>query len=32
MTTKKKVKNEIRQFGEYILGRKRRLRGGYKRK
>ena len=33
MTTKgKKVKNEIRQYGQYINGKKRRLRGGYKRR
>lgn len=33
MTSKrKKVKNEIRQYGEYINGKKRRLRGGYKRR
>lgn len=33
MTSKrKKVKNEIRQYGKYINGKKRRLRGGYKRR
>ena len=31
MTSKgKKVKNEVRQYGQYINGVKRRLRGGYK--
>ena len=33
MTTKRKrVKNEIRQYGQYINGRKHRLRSGYKRR